>query len=271
MPADDVSGRPDEPERDMERPSIARIYDYWLGGNANFAADREVARRVLDQMPSLRETIWANRAFLRRAVARLVTEYGITQFIDLGSGVPTVGNVHEIAQAANPDSRVVYVDVDPVAVAHGRRLLAGNARAATIRADLRDTEAVLGSPELRAVIDLDRPAAVLMISVLHFVPDRDDPARIVRSYTEPLAPGSFLALSHGVPDSDATHGQADAATDYRQAVDVPFILRPPEAIAAWLRGLSPEPPGLVPVNRWHPDGAIGEEVQTYGVLARTAG
>ena len=259
---------------DIERPSAARIYDYWLGGRNNFEADREVAERAAAAMPTLRAAIWANRAFLRRVVQRLVTVHGITQFLDLGSGVPTVGNVHEIAQSASLDARVVYVDIDPVAVAHGQKLLADNPQAAVVTADLRRPHAVLEHPQTRALLDLRKPVAVLMIAVLHFVADDEHPDQIIEGYRDAIIPGSYLALSHAAPDLAHPTEQADMVDDYTRSVNVPFVNRTREQIAAWVKdGFTVQEPGIVPVNEWHPDrGGLQQQIlRTYGLLARRTG
>jgi SAM-dependent methyltransferase len=258
------------PEVDPDRPSPARIYDYWLGGSQNFAADREVGRRAAEAMPTLRAAIWANRAFLGRVVRHLAAERGISQFLDLGSGVPTVGNVHEVAQQANPDARIVYVDIDPVAVAHARHLLGGNTRACSILADLRRPEAVLDHPQLHETLDLSRPVAVLMIAVLHFVPDGEGPGRIVRAYLDAVAPGGYLALSHAAPDFDHPREQEDMVGDYNRSTGVTFVNRPPETLASWLDGADIQQPGTVLVSEWRPDAAVDTTpiLRTFGVLAR---
>ena len=177
-------------------PNPARIYDYFLGGKDNFPADREVAEQVVAIAPVARDIVEDNRAFLRRAVRLLAGEAGIRQFIDLGSGLPTQGNVHEIAQAAVPDARVVYVDNDAMVVTHSRALLAGDNTAA-IEADLRDPDSVMGHPEVRELIDFDQPIALLLMAILHFVPDDEDPYGIVARFRDALPAGSYLALSHG--------------------------------------------------------------------------
>jgi hypothetical protein len=258
---------------DIAQPSPARIYDYWLGGSNNFAVDREVAERAAAAMPTLRAAIWANRAFLRRVVRRLVVDHGVTQFLDLGSGVPTVGNVHEIAQSANPACRVVYVDIDPVAVAHGLQLLAGNPQAAVIAADLRTPDAVLNHPQTGMLLDLRKPVAVLMIAVLHFVADQEHPELIVRGYRDATVPGSYLALSHAAPDQAHPTEQATMESDYSRAVKVPFIHRTREQIAEWVQdGFTVERPGIVPVNEWHPERGEQQQIlRTYGLLARRDG
>jgi len=258
----------DEAEIDVTTPSPARIYDYWLGGSHNFAVDREVGKRAAEAMPTLRAAIWANRAFLRRVVTHLATELGVDQFLDLGSGVPTVGNVHEVAQAANPAARVVYVDIDPIAVAHGRRLLAGDDRATVIQADLRRPADVLSRPELADVLDLGKPVAVLMIAVLHFLPDTDYPGDIVRAYRERIAPGSYVALSHAADDKDLPAEQARMIEEYQKSTKVPFIHRDPDELAGWLDGLELVPPGIVLTNQWHPDEEAEQILRTHGVVAR---
>jgi hypothetical protein len=269
MSMPDADGAPlDVADIDVSTPSPARIYDYWLGGSHNFAADREVGRRAAEAMPTLPAAIRANRAFLRRVVHHLVTEQGIDQFLDLGSGVPTVGNVHEVAQAANPDAKVVYVDIEPVAVAHGRRMLADNDRATVIRADLRQPDDVLARPELADVLDLTRPVAVLMIAVLHFMPDTDQPGDIVASYRDRITPGSYIALSHAADDNDLPTEQASMVEEYQKSTTVPFVHRDPDVLAGWLHGMELVPPGIVLTNEWRPDTDPEAILRTYGVLAR---
>ncbi|BCJ26708.1 SAM-dependent methyltransferase [Actinocatenispora sera] len=253
---------------DLDRPSPARIYDYLLGGAHNFASDRSAGERAAATMPTLVPAIRANRGFLRRVVVRLAGQHGITQFLDLGSGIPTVGNVHEIAQNQNRDSRVLYVDIDPVAVAHARHILSDTPLAETIQCDFRDPESVLGHPTLTRLLDLDRPVAVLMNAVLHFVPDEQNPGGIVGGYLEHLVPGSYLAISHAAPDPDHPREQEAMVADYRRTTGAEFINRSAETIAGWLHGLDIEPPGIVPVNEWHPDRTAEPILRTYGVLAR---
>jgi len=258
------------PEVDPEKPSPARIYDFWLGGSQNFEADREVGRRAAAAMPTLAAAIRANRAFLGRVVRQLAGPLGVDQFLDLGSGVPTVGNVHEVALEANPDAKVVYVDIDQVAIAHARHLLADVPGTVAILADLRRPEAVLDHPLTRATLDFSRPVAVLMNAVLHFIPDEDRPGDIVAGYTGVLAPGGYLALSHAAPDLRHPGEQDEMLADYQRSTSVPFINREPEQIASWLGHLEIQPPGLVTVNDWHPepDSESAPILRTYGVLAR---
>lgn len=258
------------PEVNPNAPSPARIYDFLLGGSQNFEADREVARRAADTMPTLVGAIRANRAFLRRVVRHLAGRLGVDQFLDLGSGVPTVGNVHEIALAINPAAKVVYVDIDQVAVAHARHLLADLPSVTVILADLRRPETVLKHPLTERTLDLSRPVAVLMNAVLHFIPDDEHPERIVADYVAAAAPGSYVAISHAAPDLTHAAEQEEMLDDYRRSTRVPFINREPEQVTAWLDGLAIQPPGIVLVDQWHPDPNVTQAkiLRTYGVLAR---
>lgn len=258
------------PEVNPNAPSPARIYDFLLGGSQNFEADREVARRAADTMPTLVGAIRANRAFLRRVVRHLAGTLGVDQFLDLGSGVPTVGNVHEIALAINPAAKVVYVDIDQVAVAHARHLLADLPSVTVILADLRRPETVLKHPLTERTLDLSRPVAVLMNAVLHFIPDDEHPERIVADYVAAAAPGSYVAISHAAPDLTHAAEQEEMLDDYRRSTRVPFINREPEQVTAWLDGLEIQPPGIVLVDQWHPDLNVTQAkiLRTYGVLAR---
>jgi SAM-dependent methyltransferase len=257
-------------EVDPDKPSPARIYDYWLGGSQNFAADREVGRRTAEAMPHLPLAARANRAFLARVVHHLVARCGISQLLDLGSGVPTAGNVHEVARRADPDARIVYVDIDPVAIAHARSLLADVPGTEAILADLRRPEAVLAHPLVHDTLDLDRPVAVLMFAVLHFIGESAQAAAIVRDFVAAAAPGSYLALSHGVPDADDPQTQSEAARAYQAKTGIPYVSRDPAEFTAWLRALEIQPPGVVPIDAWMPE--AGEEPRrnplVYGALAR---
>src|SRR5579875_3967850 len=182
------------PGVDPNVPSPARMYDYYLGGTNNFAVDREAAERIRTVLPELTEGSWANRGFHQRA-ATWIAEQGIRQFIDIGSGLPTVGNTHEVVQKVHPGARVVYVDNDPIVAAHAAELLAGSHTATLIQADLRDPGSILGNRELRELIDVTEPAGLLMTFVLHFVADDEDPWGLLARYIGALAPGSYLALS----------------------------------------------------------------------------
>ncbi|MEY9931147.1 hypothetical protein ABH926_005794 [Catenulispora sp. GP43] len=258
------------PEVDPDRPSPARIYDFWLGGSQNFEADREAGRRAAAAMPSLPASAQANRLFLRHLVENLAAERGITQFLDLGSGVPTVGNVHEVAQAADPDATVVYIDLDPVAIAHARALLADNATAHAALADLREPAAVLEHPLVRDAIDWSEPVAVLLFSVLHFIPDSGRPGDLIRAFLGPCVPGSYLALSHGAPDVDAPEAQKAAVREYASRTGVPVTPRTAGQITPWLADLEIQPPGVEDIRVWVP--ALNESHQMIapfvGALAR---
>src|SRR5882757_264652 len=186
------------PEIDTSRPHSARVYDYMIGGKNNFAADRETAAQVLKHSPNAHTAARENRAFLGRAVRFLAAEAGIRQFLDIGTGLPTANNVHEVAQAATPASRVVYADNDPMVLAHARALLTSSleGRTAYIQADLRDPGSILASPVLREVLDLGQPVALMLIAVLHFIPDEDEPGKVIAALMDALPPGSYLAASH---------------------------------------------------------------------------
>ncbi|MBY8867102.1 MULTISPECIES: SAM-dependent methyltransferase [Streptomyces] len=244
---------------DISVPSVARIYDYYLGGSHNFEVDREAARKAMEHLPGLPKIMQANRAFMRRAV-RFALDEGVTQFLDIGSGIPTFGNVHEIAQAARPGSRVVYVDHDPVAVTHSEAVLAGNDDADVVAADLRKPREILESPRLRALIDVNRPVALLLVAILHFVEDTDDPYAAVAELRDALAPGSLLVLTHasyeGIPlPPERSEGAVDVYKDIRN----PLIMRSREQIARFFEGYDMVEPGLVPMPLWRPETAPEDE------------
>ncbi|MEU4804182.1 SAM-dependent methyltransferase [Actinosynnema sp. NPDC023587] len=241
-------------EIDLQRPSAARVYDVHLGGSHNFQADRDVARRITDAMPELPAILRANRNFLRRAVRHLVAD-GVTQFLDLGSGIPTAGTVHEVAWRADPACRVVYVDTDAVAVAHSRALVAGADRAAAVHADLRRPDDVLNAPETVRLLDFTRPVAVLMVAVLPFVPDEDDPAGLIRRYLGPAAPGSRLVVSHATQEGSEEH-YAEATDHFRRCVGE-FAVRTRAEVAGLFGDLTLVDPGVVYLTEWRPD--PGEE------------
>lgn len=256
-------------EIDLDRPSAARVYDYFLGGSHNVAADRELARQAIATWPELPQIMHANRAFLRRAV-RYCVEQGVRQFLDIGSGIPTVGNVHEVAQQAAPESKVVYVDMDPVAVAHSRAILAGNPRAAVVQADLRTPDRVLGDPDVRALLDFDQPVAVLLVALLHFVPEADDPVALVARLTETLAQGSFLVISHATGD-----GQPERAAEiealYRRTT-TPITMRSRDEVAALFGRAELVEPGLVFLPEWRPDSPedVDDHPERFAGLAGVA-
>ncbi|MBA8824344.1 hypothetical protein FHX42_001691 [Saccharopolyspora lacisalsi] len=236
---------------DIDSPNAARMYDYYLGGSANFAVDRQAADQVIASMPDAVLTMQANRSFLGRVV-NYCCERGISQFLDLGSGVPTVGNVHEIAHRHDPTARVAYVDNEAVAVAHSRNLLHTEPHVTIARADLRDPEAVLTAPGVAGLLDFNQPICLLMISVLNFVPDDEVPAALVRRYTSALASGSYVGLSHVTADKL----DADTAQHVRELyanTNPPSRWRTRSEISAFLNGFEQVEPGLVTPTLWRPD------------------
>ncbi|MEO3824423.1 SAM-dependent methyltransferase [Actinomadura sp. B10D3] len=238
------------PEVDSQRPSVARVYDFLLGGDHNFASDRDLATGLLRVEPQARELAHANRAFLRRAV-RTLAGAGVSQFIDIGSGIPTQGNVHEVAQDGNPDARVVYVDNDDVAVAHSRSILAGNERAAVIQADMRDPGAILADPKLKGLIDLSEPVAFLLVAALHLIKHEEDPAGIVATLRDAAAPGSHLVISHLT--DEAQPGKTAAIGKLYNRATSPAVPRSHAEILRFFDGWDLLDPGLVYVPLWRPD------------------
>ena len=250
---------------DTGKPSIARVYDYWLGGTHNLQADRDAARAMIAVEPNGRAIIRANRDFLARAV-RFLTGAGIRQFLDIGSGIPTQGNVHEVAQTAAPDAKVVYADIDPVAVAHSRAILRGNLAAVAVRADLREPAAILASPEVLRLIDFGQPVGLLLAAVLHFVPDDRDPWRVVATLRDALAPGSYLVLSHGT--ADGKPGVAAAAQKLYNRSVAQASLRPRAAIERFFSGFDMVEPGVVDLPEWRPASPAngGGDTAKYWIL-----
>jgi O-methyltransferase involved in polyketide biosynthesis len=250
-----------------EIPSTARLYDYFLGGKDNFPADRELAERVLADVPEVRLYARANRAFLQRAVRYLVTEAGIRQIVDIGTGLPTAGNVHEVAQQIEPACRVVYVDHDPVVMAHALDLLHGTSNTAFIKHDLREPRDILADPELRSLTDFTRPVAILLVAVLHFISDDEQPEAIVRQLLEPFPSGSFLAISHGT--IDGRPDLAPATRHYDRATSR-FYPRSRGEIQGLLDNLDLISPGIVWVPQWRPDAgteSLEEPERTLGYAA----
>ena len=260
---------------DTSVPHPARRYNYWLGGKDNFPVDRASADAIAAAFPYLPGAARENRGFLRRAVGHLAGEAGIRQFLDIGTGLPTADNTHEVAQRIAPRSRIVYVDNDPLVLAQSRSLLASSAEGATayLDADLRDLDRILGDPVLQETLDLARPVALMLVAVLHFIPDRDDPYAIVRRLVDALAPGSYLVLSH------ATFDPLDAATVARlnevdEGGDPPFCPRSLDEVARLVEGLDLLEPGIVSVADWRAQDEprprpAPAEVAWYGAVART--
>ena len=244
---------PELPRLDANTPSSARIYDYLLGGSYNFAADREAAQSMIAAFPALPQVLRTARGFVRRAARYLASEQDVTQFLDLGSGIPTVRNVHEIVQAARggDNARVAYVDIDPVAVAHARRILHGNHTATCVQADLRDPAAVSANPDIRAVIDFSRPVAIMLNSVLHFIADDNEANSIVDQYLAAVPAGSYLIICHHTSDSiDAD--EAEAREIYCRTT-TPLIPRSKAQIARFFDGTTLVEPGIVLTPLWRPD------------------
>jgi hypothetical protein len=253
------------------RPSSARIYDALLGGNHNFEADREAAKRLLSMIPAAGEMARANRAFLNRAV-RFLLDAGVRQFLDIGSGIPTVGNVHEIAQREVPEARVVYVDIDPVAVAHAGEILRDNPLATVVQADMRFPQAILEHADVRKLIDLDQPVGLLLVSMLHFVPD-DDAFTAVDRLREALPAGSYIVISHGVSETPADAAGDGVAALYQRTDVSTATGRDRAQIMRFFGGSELVPPGLVWVNEW-PDGpqddAVPGDMAVVAAIGRKA-
>jgi S-adenosyl methyltransferase len=244
------------PEIDTTRPHSARVYDYMIGGKNNFAADRETAAQVLKHSPNAHTAARENRAFLGRAVRYLTAEAGIRQFLDIGTGLPTTNSVHEVAQSVDPACRVVYADNDPLVLAHARALLtsAPEGRTAYIHADARGPAAILGHPVVREVLDFGQPVGLMLVALLHFVPDQDKPGELVATLLDALPRGSYLTASHLTMEHDT-----DAAGRGQQAMRASGITMQKRAADEFARlafaGLELVPPGVVLVSEWRPSGA----------------
>ncbi|MGN9912684.1 SAM-dependent methyltransferase [Phytohabitans sp. LJ34] len=258
---------------DPEQVSQARIYDYLLGGRNSFAVDQAAAEAIIAQNPDAPLVARANRAFLRRAVQYLVGR-GIRQFVDIGSGLPTVGNVHEIAQQTAPDAGVIYVDNDPVAVTYSRELLQDDARAVVVPGDLREVDLLLDrltDPRLRPVVDLDRPFAVLLVAVLHFFPDHTGPQQLVARLREAMPPGSPLVVSHLATESFTQADVAAVQGIYRERGTGYPVTRTREQVRAFFGDFPLVDPGLVYVSQWHHADADAEPAAFAQDPARSGG
>ncbi|MGW1348086.1 SAM-dependent methyltransferase [Streptomyces sp. NPDC002409] len=256
---------------DITVPSVSRMYDFYLGGSHNFEVDREAARKAMEFMPGLPKIMQANRAFMRRAVHYAVSE-GISQFLDIGSGIPTFGNVHEIAQAADPGARVAYVDHDPVAVAHSKAVLEGNDRAVIAAADLRRPQEIVKSPEVSGLLDLDRPVALLLVAVLHFLEDADEPQAAVAELREALAPGSLVVITHasyeGIP---LTREEAGGMVGVYENIRNPLVMRSRDEITRFFEGYEMVEPGLVSMPHWRPEAPVVAEQEDPYAFSGFAG
>ncbi len=234
----------------LDRPNVARMYDYFLGGGHNFAVDRQAAEKLFAIFPDLPLVAQANRAVLRRAVEFLVSQ-GIQQFMDIGSGIPTAGNVHEVAQRADPEARVVYVDIEPVAVAHSQAILQGVPNTIAVLGDARQPDELLRHPEVLRLLDLSQPMAVLLVSMLHFVPDDSVAAALVCSLRDAMPSGSYLVITHATIDKVGT-GRERIEAVY-EGTTSPFHFRTREQVAQFFEGLELVDPGLVYLPLWRPE------------------
>jgi S-adenosyl methyltransferase len=259
---------------DTSKPHPARVYDYLLGGKDNFSADREVATQALKGVPSMRAAVRENRAFLGRAVRYLVAEAGITQFLDFGSGLPGVGNVHEVAQSVQPSARVVYVDNDPIVLAHGRALLTSTpqGRCAYVQADIRDPEYILRHPFTKETLDFGQPVALILNAVRHFFADEEEPVKIVQTVLEALPSGSHVVASHGTAEYSPPLRVDGGVQAYRQG-GMPVHMRDGSDFAELaFKGLTLVPPGVVAVSEWRREpGSLpppAAEVGINGAVAR---
>jgi O-methyltransferase involved in polyketide biosynthesis len=243
-------------------PSPARMWNYWLGGKDNFAADREAAERVLEVLPSVPAIARIARQFLTDAVYQLAAGHGIRQFLDIGTGLPTADNTHDVAQRAAPEARIVYVDYDPVVLRHAQALLTSSPQGKTdyIQADLRDTDTILA--DAARTLDFTQPVAVILIAVLHFIPDADDPYQVVARLMAALPSGSYLVMAHAASDI-APEASAEMARRYNAMSSASITPRTREEVARFFDGLEMVPPGLVPIGEW---GLPGQIDSTLGGL-----
>ena len=257
------------PDFDTSVPHIARVYDYWLGGKDNFAADRELGERTLAAYPNLVFSVRANRAFLARAVRFLAAEAGIRQFLDIGTGIPTANNTHQVAQRVAAESRIVYVDNDPIVLSHAQALLKSSPQGvcAYLDADLRDPAAILA--KAAQTLDFGQPVAVMLIAVMHFVGDDDEAAAIVRTLTAACAPGSFVVISHVASDID-TEQQTELVRRLNQSVAEKATMRDRAGVTRLFDGLELVEPGVVRVSEWRPDNDLEAASPTglWGGVAR---
>jgi hypothetical protein len=239
---------------DFMTPNVARIYDYVLGGKDNFAVDRAAAEELLLAVPDARQAAFANRAFLDRVV-RTLAEAGIHQFLDIGAGLPTQGSVHQVAQEIIPDARVVYADIDPVVLAHSRALVGAAPGVGVLQGDLRFPEQFLDDPVTTKTLDLSQPVGVLLLAILHFIPEDQDPYGIMARLISRLAPGSYIAISHGYDDGLPTTDSATAQSIYDRSTSA-VCSRGRAKITKLLDGCELLPPGIVPVPEWRPDNGV---------------
>ena len=265
-----MNSRAETPGLDTTKPHPARVYDFLLGGKDNYQVDRDAAEKILAVAPEFADNARANRGFLARSVRYLSRDRGITQFLDIGTGIPAAGNTHQVAQAAAPKSRVVYADNDPIVLAHARALLTSSRSGAVdyIDADLRDPEKILA--RAADLLDFTTPVALLLVAILHFIPDSHDPAGLVAAYRDALAPGSFLVLSHGTADFHPAEVTDTAAAVYRTG-PAELALRPKAVIEAFFDGFTLEPPDVVQAPLWRPDAEGKPQPEELGKIGIYAG
>jgi len=261
-------------EIDTTTPHPARMYDALLGGRDNYRADQEAVRRVLKAAPEARDSARANRAFLQRAVRFLVGEAGIRQIIDIGTGIPTAGNVHQVAGEVAPDTRVVYVDNDPIVHVHANALLTGGGTTSIVLADLREPEAILGHPKTRALIDFGQPVGLLLVAILHFITEAENPAHILAALRDALPEGSYLVLSHAT--ADLRPDAAQSAAEVYDGATSSVTLRGKAQVEALFDGWELIDPGVVQVPLWRPEGCKPrpkelEKAWVYGGVGRLTG
>jgi len=248
-----ANAAPESPALNPAVPNVARMYDFMLGGKENYESDRNAVRQLIGMAPDAALNAQQNRQFLGRAV-RFVVSQGVTQFLDVGAGLPTQENVHEVARAVAPGARTAYVDNDPVVLSHARALLGNDQYTAVVDGDVRDPAGILADPQVRGLIDFGRPVCVLLVAILHFVPDTDDPAGLVAAFRDAVTPGSYLILSHatmdGAPPQEAAR-TTDAENVYDRAT-ARLFMRDPDQVSPLLTGFSLVEPGLVHVTDWRP-------------------
>lgn len=248
-----MSSNTSPPEVDTSVAHAARVYDYWLGGKDNFAADRALGDAMVQAIPTLPEMARANRKFLGRAVRYLVAEAGIRQFLDIGTGIPTAGNVHEVAQAVAPDARVLYVDHDPIVLAHARALMTSTSQGRTefIMAEFSEPESILSDPALHKTLDLDEPVALMLVAILMYFHDSDGVHDWVATLVDALPSGSYVVVTHPTADFNpkAVQGAVAAATH----AGITLVPRSKREVERFFTGLELVEPGVVPVLAWHPD------------------
>jgi hypothetical protein len=258
------------PQLDTSVASIARIYDYWLGGKDNFKADRDAAEQMIQQYPDIVTGVRKNRAFLGRAVHYLAAEAGIRQFLDIGTGLPSSNNTHEVAQRAAPEARIVYVDNDPIVLSHAQALLTSTPEGACayLDADIRDTGKIL--KDAANLLDFSRPVAVCLIMILQFIPDEDDPVSIVSALVDAIPSGSYLTVAHPASDVDQHVGPALRQLSTRMG-GTRVVPRSHQEISRFFDGLEMVEPGLVQLHRWRPGTGLddtGRDLAAYGAVAR---